>query len=73
MVHTEDKARFSRVRPVERLSDINRYPKNTMTVRIYGLSAMGWNQADPAVVGLVLVIFSTTSKITFPDGFISVP
>ena len=56
--HTDDRARFSRARPVIRLSDISHFPKQTMTLRIYGLRAMGWDGSQPpgAIVNPLTIV-----------------
>ena len=37
-----DHAWFSNAKTVMAVSDVQRFPRKTMTVRIYGLTAMGW-------------------------------
>jgi len=44
--HTEDKARFSRVKAVVQPSSIIRFPKSNVTVRMFGLQAMGWDASQ---------------------------
>ena len=45
---TPDTAKFSRPKSETAVSDVRRYPKQTMTVRLHGMQACGWDgSSDP--------------------------